>query len=221
MTSGAPARAASGRLRLGVLVSGRGTNLGAVLDAVAAGRLDADVAVVVSNVDGAGALARAEAAGVPAVVVPHGAYPTRAAFDAALVDVLAAHGVTCVVLAGFMRVVTRTLLDAFPDRVVNVHPSLLPAFPGAHARRDALAYGAKVSGCTVHLVDEGVDTGPVCAQAAVPVLEGDDDATLGARILREEHRLLPEVLGWIAAGRLVIVDAPGGRRRVQVQERGA
>ena len=145
---------------LGVLVSGTGTNLQAILDAIAAGTLKAKVAVVVSNVATAKALDRAKAAKVPAIVVDHKAFADRESFDAAVVEVLRSHGVECVVLAGFMRLITSTLLDAFPNRIVNVHPALLPSFPGTHAQRQALQYGVGVSGCTVHFVDAGMDTGP-------------------------------------------------------------
>jgi phosphoribosylglycinamide formyltransferase-1 len=206
-------------ITLGVLASGSGTNLQAILDAIATGKLDARVAVVVSNVAGAGALERARAAGVPTVVVDHTKHETRRSFDAALVDVLRASGVEWVVLAGFMRLLTDVLLDAFPMRVVNIHPALLPAFPGVHAQRQALEYGVRVTGCTVHLVDRGTDTGPIVAQAAVPVREGDDEETLRLRILKREHELLPRVLQWIAEGRLVA--EPGGpaprRPRVRVE----
>ena len=206
-------------LVLGVLVSGSGTNLQAVLDAVAAGTLRAKVACVVSNVASARALERARAAGVPAIVVDHKAFPSREAFDNAVVEVLRAHAVDYVVLAGFMRIVTPTLLDAYPHRVVNIHPSLLPAFPGVAAQRKAVEYGVRVSGCTVHLVDAGTDTGPIIAQAAVPVLDGDDEARLRERILEKEHELLPAVLQWIAEGRVeVIVPEGGGRPRVRVRE---
>lgn len=209
-------------LTLGVLVSGSGTNLAAILRAVAEGTLDAKVAVVLSNKADAKGLERARAAGVPAVHLDHRAYGSREAFDAAIVEVLRAHGVTCVVLAGFMRIVTPVLLSAFPLRVVNIHPSLLPAFPGVAAQAQAVAYGVRVSGCTVHLVDAGTDTGPILAQEAVPVLEGDDAASLAARILEKEHELLPKVLSWIAAGRVeVLEDADGGRPRVVVRGPGA
>ena len=206
-------------ITLGVLASGSGTNLQAVLDAIAAGKLDARVAVVVSNVEGAGALERARSAGVPAVVVDHGKHADRRSFDAAVVDVLRARGVEWVVLAGFMRLLTDVLLDAFPLRVVNIHPALLPAFPGVHAQRQALEYGVRVTGCTVHLVDRGTDTGPIVAQAAVRVREGDDEETLRLRILRREHELLPRVLQWIAEGRVVAEPAgpPPARPRVRVE----
>jgi phosphoribosylglycinamide formyltransferase-1 len=209
--------AAQKRLTLGVLVSGSGTNLQAILDAVAAGTLDARVAVVVANVATAGALERARAAGIAAVVVDHKAYEDRAAFDAAVVEVLRAHGVEVVVLAGFMRLITHVLLEAFPLRVVNVHPALLPAFPGVHAQKQALEHGVRVTGCTVHFVDTGTDTGPIIAQAAVPVLEGDDVEALRRRILAREHELLPRVLQWLAEGRVTVEPIAGGRTRVHVR----
>jgi phosphoribosylglycinamide formyltransferase-1 len=199
------------RMRIAVLASGSGSNLGALL--ARANESDAcfTVAVVVVNVAGAGAIARAEAAHVPVVVEPHRGFPSRAAFDAALVAHVRAHAVDLVVLAGFMRVLTPTFLDAFPRRVVNVHPALLPAFPGLHGARQALDFGARVAGCTVHLVDAGVDTGPILAQAAVPVLDDDDEEALVARIQREEHRLLPQVTDAIARG-----DATSHDGRVRV-----
>ena len=206
-------------IALGVLVSGSGTNLQAILDAIAAGTLDARIAVVVSNVPGAKALARAEKAGVPTVVLDHKGFGDRASFDARLAEELRRHAVDYVVLAGFMRLVTPAFLDAFPMRVINVHPALLPAFPGVDAQAQALRYGVRLSGCTVHFVDTGTDTGPIVAQAVVPVLPGDDEDALRARILVEEHRLLPQVLQWCAEGR-VKVSAPtgvGGRHRVHVE----
>ena len=208
-------------LVLGVLVSGSGTNLQAVIDAVASGRLRATIGVVLSNVANAKALDRARAAGVAVAVVDHKAHANRAEFDAAVVEVLRAHGVTCVVLAGFMRIITATLLDAFPQRVVNIHPSLLPAFPGVHAQSQALAYGVRVTGCTVHLVDGGMDTGPILAQAAVPVLDGDTEETLRDRILVQEHALLPEVLQWLADERVSVVADGAGRPRIRIADRAA
>jgi phosphoribosylglycinamide formyltransferase-1 len=202
---------------LGVLVSGSGTNFQAILDAIAAGTLKAKIGVVVSNVASAKALERAKAARVPAIVVDHKAFPTRAAFDAAVVEVLQAHRVDCVVLAGFMRIVTGTVLDAFPHRVVNVHPALLPAFPGVHAQRQALEYGVAISGCTVHFVDAGTDTGPIIAQAPVPVFDGDTEETLAARILQKEHELLPMVLQWIVDDRVVIEQPKSGRPRARLR----
>lgn len=203
-------------LELGVLVSGTGTNLGAILEAVRDQRLAARVRIVVSNKAGVGALDRAAAHGVPSAVVSHKEFASREAFDAALVARLRDAGVTHVVLAGFMRVVTPVLLDAFPDRVINVHPALLPAFPGVDAQAQALAYGVRVTGCTVHFVDAGVDTGPILAQAVVPVEDGDDRARLATRILAREHELLIASLQWIAEGRVTIDRAAGARPRVRV-----
>jgi phosphoribosylglycinamide formyltransferase-1 len=205
-------------LALGVLISGRGSNLGAILAAIDAGTLEARVALVISNKADAAGLERAAAAGISTRVIPHGAYADRPSFDAALVAALREASVEVVVLAGFMRLLTPTFLDAFPNRVVNIHPALLPAFPGVDAQAQALAYGARVTGCTVHFVDAGTDTGPVIAQAAVPILEGDDRDTLAARVLPREHELLVRALGWIAAGKVEVVPprAPGGRSTVRV-----
>lgn len=191
-------------MRVGVLVSGTGRNLGALLDAERAGRLGrAVVACVASNIPGVLALERARSAGKPALEVPHRAFPDRASFEDALAEQLGAHGVELVVLAGFMRLLTPRFLGRYPDRVINIHPSLLPAFPGKDAQRQALEHGVKIAGCTVHLVDEGTDTGPILAQAAVPVLPDDDEDRLSDRIIAEELRLLPEVVARLSAGRLV------------------
>ncbi len=194
-------------LTLGVLVSGSGSNLQAILDAVAARALDARVAVVISNKPAVGALARAERSGVPTEVLSHKSFASREAFDTEMVARLRARGVDIVVLAGFMRIVTTVLLDAFPQRVVNIHPSLLPAFPGVDAQGQALAAGAKITGCTVHFVDAGTDTGPIITQAAVPVRDDDTHDTLRDRILAMEHRALPMALQWIAEGRVTIEGA--------------
>ncbi|PID38234.1 MAG: phosphoribosylglycinamide formyltransferase [Proteobacteria bacterium] len=191
-------------MRFGVLVSGGGSNLQAILDARASGELDATCAVVISNKRKAGALARAERAGVPAAVIPHRRFDSREAFEDALIDELGRHQVDWVVLAGFMRVLTPHFLAAFPARVVNIHPALLPAFPGIDAQRQAFEYGVKVAGCTVHLVDAGTDTGPILAQRTVPVLEDDDVERLRRRILAAEHALYPQVLQRLAAGGLTI-----------------
>jgi phosphoribosylglycinamide formyltransferase 1 len=206
----------AGVIVLGVLVSGSGTNLQAILDAVREGTLDARVAVVVSNVPGARALDRAREAGIEAVVVDHSLFAARSAFDDALVKVLRERGVELVVLAGFMRLLTPSFLDAYAMRIVNVHPALLPAFPGIRGQKQALEYGVRVAGCTVHFVDRGTDTGPIIAQATVPVLDDDDETTLTARILEKEHDLLPRALQWIAEGRVTVDDAKGGRPRVRI-----
>ncbi|HQP38848.1 MAG TPA: phosphoribosylglycinamide formyltransferase [Polyangiaceae bacterium] len=199
-------------LPLGILVSGSGTNLQAVLDAVASRQLDADVRLVVSNKPGVGALARAQRAGVPCLVLPYRTFPDRIAFERALVEALSRAGARWIVLAGFMRVLGPAFLDAFPGRVVNIHPSLLPAFPGVDAQRQALEYGVRVSGCTTHFVDAGTDTGPIIAQSAVPVLPDDTRDSLAARILPREHELLVRTLQWIADERVQILDPLDGRR---------
>jgi phosphoribosylglycinamide formyltransferase-1 len=205
------------QLRLGVLVSGRGSNLEAILDAIAAGRLLAEVRVVVSDRADAQAVARARAAGVPVAILDPGAHRARldARAETELVQVLRAHDVALVVLAGFMRILSERVLDSYAGAMINIHPSLLPAFPGLDAQRQALEYGVKVAGCTVHFVDPGaVDGGAIIAQRAVPVLPDDTRDQLADRILGAEHELLVEVLGWFAAGR---VRRDG--RRVWVQDR--
>jgi phosphoribosylglycinamide formyltransferase-1 len=189
-------------MKIGVLVSGAGTNLQALIDAQARGELaPAELAVVVSNRRDAPALARAAAAGVPAEVVEHGGL-ARVVFEARLLDALVRHAVEAVVLAGFMRVLTASFVDRFAGRIINTHPSLLPAFPGVNAPAQAIAYGVKLAGVTVHFVDASVDGGPIIAQAAVAVADDDDATTLHARIQRDEHRLLPIVVQRLAAGRL-------------------
>lgn len=199
-------------LRVAVLVSGSGTNLQALLDAAARPGCPFRVVAVISNRPGAKALERASAAGVPALVEDHKAHADRAAFERALLDRLAPHDVELVVLAGFMRVLGETFVRAFERRIVNVHPALCPAFPGLHAARQALLAGARITGCTVHLVDTGVDTGPILAQAAVPVLDGDDETSLQQRIQTQEHALLPRVLEAIARGD--VVEEDDGRVRL-------
>jgi phosphoribosylglycinamide formyltransferase-1 len=202
-------------LQLGILVSGSGTNLQAILDAIARGELDARVVLVLSNKPGVKALDRARAAGVPAQVIPHKDFPDRPSFERALVESLRAAGAQWLVLAGFMRVLTATLLDAFPLRVLNIHPALLPSFPGVDAQAQALESGARITGCTVHLVDTGTDTGPIIAQAAVAVEHDDTRDTLAARILVREHQLLVAVLRWISEERVQLEHpAQGARPRV-------
>lgn len=190
-------------MRVVVLVSGGGTNLQSLLDAARSGALGtAEIVGVVSNRPGVRALERAEAAGVAARVVDHRGFAERGSFDAALKAEVQALGAELVVLAGFMRVLTEVFLAGFEDRVINIHPSLLPAFPGVRSQSQALHHGVKVSGCTVHFVDAGLDTGAIIAQAAVPVLDDDTEESLQARILAEEHRLLPSAVADLAAGRL-------------------
>jgi phosphoribosylglycinamide formyltransferase-1 len=199
-------------IRIGVLASGSGSNLQAILDSVREGRIDGTVAAVIANVPGAFALERARTAGVPAELLPSKGIADREGYDRHVVARLRAHGVDLVCLAGWMRIVTPAFLEAFAaspatqgcPRVMNVHPALLPSFPGLHAQRQALQYGVRFSGCTVHFVDAGTDTGPVIVQAAVPVLPGDDEASLSARILAEEHRVYPLAVQWFAEGRLSV-----------------
>ena len=194
-----------------VLVSGSGTNLQSLLDAASDPAYPARIAVVVSNVPGVKALERATLAGVPTRVLPHQGYSDRTAYDRALVEAIAPFGCAVACLAGFMRLLGPTFLRAFPGGVLNVHPALLPSFPGLHSHRQALEHGVKVTGCTVHLVDEGTDTGPIVAQAAVPVLEDDTEESLQKRIQEQEHRLFPLALGLLASGRLRVEG-----RRVRV-----
>jgi len=190
-------------MRVVVLVSGGGTNLQSLLDAGWTGALGAaEIVGVVSNKPGVRALERAATAGVAARVVDHRGFAERAAFDSALKAEVQSLGADLVVLAGFMRVLTETFLAGFEDRVINIHPSLLPAFPGVKAQAQALHYGVKITGCTVHFVDAGLDSGAIISQAAVPVLDDDTEESLQARILAEEHRLLPAAVADLAAGRL-------------------
>lgn len=191
---------AAGDRRIGVLVSGRGSNLQALVDSIAGGRLDASIAVVVSNVAGAPALSRAAQAGIETLVIPHTGWPSREAFDERLARTMNERHVRLVCLAGFMRRLSRRFLECYAGPVLNVHPSLLPAFPGTNAPAQALAHGVKVAGCTVHLVTEELDGGPIVLQAAVPVFADDTADTLAARILTEEHRLLPAAVNLVLDG---------------------
>jgi len=194
----------SNAIKIGVLASGSGTNLQAIIDTIEAGKLPAEVVCVLSNNTAAFALERAKRHGIPSLHIDHRIFAGREAYDAALVETLHEYGVELVVLAGFMRIITPVLLDAFPYAVMNIHPALLPAFPGLHAQRQALDYGVKITGCSVHFVDAGTDTGPVIIQSAVPVMEGDTETTLSARILVEEHRIYPEAIRLFAEGRLKV-----------------
>lgn len=194
----------TGKLKLGVLVSGGGTNLQAIIDSCRDCRIPAEIALVVSNNPQAGALERCRQAGVPARVIDNREFPDRESFDAAVVEALRSAGVELVCLAGFLRLISSTFLEAFPGRVMNIHPALLPAFPGLHVQRKALDYGARFTGCTVHFVDAGLDTGPIIIQAVVPILDDDDEDTLAARILRQEHLVYPRAIQLFAEGRLRI-----------------
>jgi phosphoribosylglycinamide formyltransferase-1 len=193
---------------MGVLVSGRGSNLQAIHSAIQSGTLQSTIAVVISNKKEAPGLTRAKGEGLPCVF--HDPKPfageanAREAYDQALVEILRNHGVELVILAGYMRIVTATLINTYQGKIMNIHPSLLPAFPGLSAQQQALDWGAKMSGCTVHFVTEGVDEGPIILQAAVPVSEGDTVESLSARILKEEHRIYPEAIQLYAEGRLQI-----------------
>lgn len=199
---------------LGVLISGRGSNLQAIIDAIADGRLDARVGIVISNRANAAGLDRAKAAGIETLVLPHTGYGTREEYDAALVSALRGHGVTLVCLAGFMRLLSASFVAAFPNRILNVHPSLLPAFPGVDAQRQALEHGVQFSGATVHLVTAELDAGPIVLQSAVPVRPDDSVESLSARILEQEHRIYPEAIGivlnggWRLEGRRFVAQSP-------------
>lgn len=198
---------------LGVLISGRGSNLQAIIDAIRDGRLDASIAVVVSNKPAAAGLDRARDAGIPTVTLSHRGYPSREAFDLALVHVLREAGVDLVCLAGFMRLLSPAFISAFAGRILNIHPALLPAFPGLDAQAQALAHGVKITGATVHFVDAELDAGPIVMQAAVPVFDGDTVDGVAARILVEEHRIYPDAIqrvldgGWRIDGRRVVFPA--------------
>jgi len=197
---------------VGVLISGAGTNLQAILDRAADGSLDCRIAIVLSNRADAPGLQRAARAAIPTRVIDHRGFASREAFDAVLVDTLRAAGVELVVLAGFDRLVTRVLLDAFPNRILNIHPALLPAFKGLHAQRQALAYGVRIAGATVHFVDEAEDHGPIVLQGAILVAPDDTEETLAQRILDVEHTIYPAAIQLFAEGRLVVEG-----RRVRIR----
>ena len=192
------------KLRVGILISGRGSNMAALIRAAEAADYPAEIACVVSNKADAPGLALAAAAGVPPAAISPRDHPDREAFDRAVSAELERHGVGFVVLAGFMRIFSPWFPTRWAGRLINIHPSLLPAFKGMHVQRQALDAGVRLSGCTAHLVTPDLDSGPIIAQAAVPVLEGDTEETLSARILRQEHRLYPLVVRWFAEGRIVV-----------------
>ena len=200
--------------RIAVLISGRGSNLPSIIDAIARGELAATIAVVVSNRADAGGLLRAREAGIETQVLDHREYGERSSYDRAIVNLLKARDVSLVCLAGFMRLVGPTLLEAFPNAVLNIHPSLLPSFPGVDAQKQALDHGVRFSGATVHLVTGELDNGPIVAQAAVPVFDDDTRDVLAARILIEEHKLYPEAIrtmldgGWRVEGRKFLLGRP-------------
>jgi phosphoribosylglycinamide formyltransferase 1 len=192
------------KLRLGILVSGRGSNLQAIIDASEAGKIDALVGIVISDVTDARALELARRYGIDAAFIDPHLYATGEEFDAMVIDLLRKREVGLVCLAGFMRLLGPHFIREYRNRIMNIHPALLPAFPGLHAQRQALRYGAKVAGCTVHFVDEGVDTGPIIIQAVVPVLDEDTEEALSARILTYEHRIYSRAIQLFAEGRLEI-----------------
>jgi phosphoribosylglycinamide formyltransferase 1 len=193
------------RTRLGVLISGRGSNLQALIDAAAAADYPAAPVLVISNRADAAGLARAAKAGIPTRVIPHARYPDRAGFEAALTQALDEAAVNLVCLAGFMRLLTRPFVNRWHDRLINIHPSLLPAFPGLDTHGRALAAGVRFTGCTIHFVRADMDAGPIILQAAVPVREDDTEASLAARVLAAEHVCYPEAVRWIAEGRVRVV----------------
>jgi len=192
------------KLKLGVLVSGGGSNLQAIIDNIEAGRLDAQISIVISNNADAFSLQRCRNHNVPAIVVDHRDYTSRNDFDRHLIDVLRSYDVELVVMAGFMRILTKSFLAAFPMRIMNIDPALLPAFPGLHVQKQALDYGVRFSGCTVHFADGGVDTGPIIIQAVVPVFDEDNEERLAARILQEEHKIYSRAIQWYAENRLEV-----------------
>ena len=191
-------------VKLGVLISGTGSNLQAIIDAILRGELKAEIRLVISNRADAQGLERARRHGIATMVIEHRKFPSREDFDRAVLAALREHSVELVALAGFMRLLSPVMLDAFPGRIMNIHNSLLPSFPGIHGPKDAIEYGVKIAGCTVFFVTPGVDVGPVIVQAAVPVLPGDDEQRLSARILQQEHRIFPHAIALFQQGRLEI-----------------
>ncbi len=189
---------------IGILLSGGGTNLQSIIDAIEQDRLDAEVRTVVSNRESAYGLTRARNHGIPTTVIDHRGHPSREAYDRVVVEHLNAQGVELVVLAGFMRLLSPYFVRSFPNRIMNIHPALSPAFAGLHGQRQAFEYGVRFAGCTVHFVSEGCDEGPVIIQAVVPVLPDDTEETLAQRILAQEHRIYPRAIQLYSEGRLVI-----------------
>lgn len=190
--------------KIAVLVSGSGSNLQSIIDSVESGYLKIQIAVVLSNKEEAYGLTRAKNHGIPAQVIRHGDFESREEFETSLIEVFDGYGVDLLVLAGFMRVLTPLFVSHYHHRIINIHPAILPSFPGTHSQKQALDYGVRFSGCTTHFVDEGTDTGPIIIQAIVPVLPDDTEESLGARILKEEHRIFPESLKLWSEGRLLI-----------------
>jgi phosphoribosylglycinamide formyltransferase 1 len=200
-------------LKLGILISGSGSNLQSIIDNIEKGALNAVIKVVISNNHQAFGLTRAQKHGLPVAVLKHEDFRTREDFDTELIRILKRNEIDLVVLAGFMRILTPAILRAFPHKIINIHPALLPSFPGIHGQKKAFEYGVKFSGCTVHFIDEGVDTGPIIIQSVVPVLQNDTEETLAARILQEEHRIYPQAIQFIAEGKIKITG-----RKVQITD---
>ena len=193
-------------LKLGILISGNGSNLQSIIDYIEKGSLKATIKIVIRNNPDAYGLTRAKKHGIPVVVLKNGDFINKEDFDLELINILKNNSVDLVILAGFMRVLTPTFLKAFTQKIMNIHPALLPSFPGIHGQKQALEYGVKLSGCTVHFVDEGVDTGPIIIQSAVQVFDDDTEETLAARILKEEHRIYPQAIQFFAEGRMEIKE---------------
>ena len=194
----------SNLLKLGVLISGNGSNLQSIIDHIEKGSLKAVMEIVISNNPDAYGITRAKKHGIPVVVLKNGDFKNKEEFDLELIRILESKCVDLVILAGFMRIITPALLNAFPHKIMNIHPALLPSFPGIHGQKQALEYGVKLSGCTVHFVDEGVDTGPIIIQSAVQVFDDDTEETLAARILTDEHRIYPQAIQLFAEGKIEI-----------------
>jgi phosphoribosylglycinamide formyltransferase-1 len=191
-------------LKLGILISGNGSNLQSIIDHIEKGSLKAIIKIVISNNPDAYGLTRAKKHGIPIVVLKNGDFKNKEDFDLELINILKNNSVDLVILAGFMRIITSTILNAFPQKIMNIHPALLPSFPGIHGQKQALEYGVKLSGCTVHFVDEGVDTGPIIIQSAVQVFDDDTEETLAARILKEEHWIYPRAIQLFSEGKIEI-----------------
>ena len=202
-------------LKLGILISGNGSNLQSIIDYIEKGSLKATIKIVISNNPDAYGLTRAKKHGIPVVVLKNGDFINKEDFDLELINILKNNSVDLVILAGFMRVLTPTFLKAFTQKIMNIHPALLPSFPGIHGQKQALEYGVKLSGCTVHFVDEGVDTGPIIIQSAVQVFDDDTEETLAARILKEEHRIYPQAIQFFAEGK---IEIKGRKVRIKTEK---
>jgi len=202
-------------LKLGILISGNGSNLQSIIDYIEKGSLKATIKIVISNNPDAYGLTRAKKHGIPVVILKNGDFINKEDFDLELINILKNNSVDLVILAGFMRIITPTLLNAFPQKVMNIHPALLPSFPGIHGQKQALEYGVKLSGCTVHFVDEGVDTGPIIIQSAVQVFDDDTEETLAARILKEEHRIYAQAILFYTEGK---IEIKGRKVRIKTEK---